>query len=164
MGVSGSGKSTVGALLADTLKCPFLEGDHFHAPAAIAKMRGGAPLTDNDRWPWLDRVGSAARDAVEEHGLVVVACSALRRSYRDRLRSAVSAPTRFILLDNHRDEICDRLQSRSHFMPAALLDSQLATLERPTADEPATILISNVSPAQLCERIVDWLGSQVPTN
>lgn len=163
MGVSGCGKSTVGTLLAEALGCRFLEGDDFHDPAALAKMKGGAPLTDADRWPWLDRIGKAAAQAIAGDRLVVVACSALRRSYRERLQSAVGGTTRFVLLDNDREEILKRLLARPHhFMPATLLDNQFATLERPTFDEPAAILRSDVPPTALCEQTLEWLRASHP--
>lgn len=158
MGVSGCGKSTLGLLLAEALGCPFLEGDDFHAPEAIAKMRGGEPLGDEDRWPWLERIGAAAAGALAEHGAAVAACSALRRRYRDRLRAAIGGPVRFVLLENSRERLLARLASRtSHFMPASLLDSQLATLERPDADEDATALVTE-EPA---ERLRDLVLAQL---
>jgi len=162
MGVSGCGKSTVGALLAKRLGCRFLEGDMLHDPAAIEKMQSGIPLTDEDRWPWLDRIGDAAGRTVAEDGMIVVACSALRRVYRERLSAAIPVATRFVMLDNHRDEILRRLMARSHeYMPATLLDSQFATLERPGDDEPAKILFSDVPPQALCDRAIEWLNSDL---
>jgi gluconokinase len=162
MGVSGSGKSTTGALLAERLHCPFLEGDSFHDAAAVEKMRSGVPLTDDDRWPWLDRIGAALNAAIAENGLAVAACSALRRSYRDRLRARIDVPTRFVLLDNDRDEIMRRMALRAgHYMPASLLESQLATLERPTADEPATALFTRDTPEALTQAALLWLGTPI---
>lgn len=158
MGVSGCGKSTIGARLAGMLETPFLEGDTFHDEAAIAKMRAGEPLTDDDRWPWLDRLGSAMNDAVATQGGVLAACSALRGSYRQRLRDAIGAPTCFLLLDNSREELVRRLNERpNHYMPASLLDSQLDTLERPEAHEPAVILDGTAPPDALCEAAITWL-------
>lgn len=158
MGVSGCGKSTVGALLAERLGCRFLEGDGFHDALAIDKMRRGVPLTDEDRWPWLDRIGEAVAHAVESEESIVVACSALRRAYRDRLRTAIPTPTRFLLLDNSREEILRRLEARAHdFMPTSLLDSQLATLERPSPDESVLVLVSDASPAALSRLAADQL-------
>jgi gluconokinase len=157
MGVSGSGKSTLGALLAGRLGCPFIEGDAFHAPASVEKMRGGTPLTDADRWPWLDRLGTALRDALAEGGTAVAACSALRRAYRQRLCLAAGTPIRFILLDNEPQVILRRMRGRAHFMPPALLDSQFATLERPSADECATTLVTDAPAGILCEMALEWL-------
>jgi gluconokinase len=99
MGVSGSGKSTLGAVLAQALDCPFLDGDDFHDTAAIAKMSAGEPLTDDDRWPWLDRLGRAIGEPWRRTARAVAACSALRRSYRDRLRARHHRRPRFVLLD-----------------------------------------------------------------
>ena len=158
MGVSGCGKSTLGALLAEALDCPFLEGDSFHSDDAVEKMRGGCALTDEDRWPWLDRLGAAAAAAVATHGVVVTACSALRKAYRDRLRAAIGDPVRFILLDNNRDQILARLANRpGHYMPPSLLDSQLATLERPLAEEKVLILETSAEPDALRDAALGWL-------
>lgn len=132
MGVSGSGKTTVGAALADALGLPFVDGDSLHPAANVAKMAAGIPLDDADRAPWLDAVGE-----VLASGPVVVACSALKRAYRDRLRAA--APRlQLVFLDGSRALLASRMVARpGHFMPASLLDSQLDTLERPSADEGA---------------------------
>lgn len=158
MGVSGSGKSTLGARLSDALDCPFLEGDEYHDAAAIAKMRRGEALTDEDRWPWLDRLGKALATAAHEHGRVVAACSALRRVYRERLKTAVGGAIRFVLLDNGRDELAGRLAGRpDHYMPVSLIDTQLATLERPGADEPAITLNSNQPVDRLIAEAKAWL-------
>ena len=158
MGVSGSGKSTLGALLAAKLDCPFLEGDDFHDARAVAKMRAGQALDDDDRWPWLDRLGLAVGEALASGGRAVVACSALRRSYRERLRLAIAAPTRFVLLDASHDELLRRLSDRSgHYMPASLLDSQLATLERPGTDEAVFTLDAAAPPERLCQITQHWL-------
>lgn len=158
MGVSGSGKSTLGALLASKLDCPFLEGDDFHDARAVAKMRAGQPLEDDDRWPWLDRLGLAVGQALVSGGRVVAACSALRRGYRERLRGAIGAPTRFVLLDAGHDELLRRLTHRSgHYMPPSLLASQLATLERPGADEAIFTLDAAAPPERLCEITQAWL-------
>lgn len=158
MGVSGCGKSTLGTLLGDAMACPFLEGDSFHAPEAIAKMRGGQPLTDADRWPWLDRLGMATATASETHGAAVAACSALRAVYRDRLRSAIGGQLRFVLLDNNREALLARLNNRpGHYMPATLLDSQIATLERPLPDAQTLILTTDVAPDVLRDKVLAWL-------
>lgn len=137
MGVSGSGKSHLGAALAQSLGVDFVEGDDLHPPANIAKMRAGTPLDDADRQPWLEAIAGAI--AAHRGQGVVVACSALRRAYRDRLRRADPA-LRLLYLRVPRDELARRLRERRHFMPPALLDSQLATLEEPAADEHAIVL------------------------
>lgn len=159
MGVSGCGKSTLGALLAQALDCPFLEGDSYHSAQAVEKMRGGAALTDADRWPWLDRLGAAIAVTVAERGVAVAACSALKRVYRDRLRTAIGVPVHFILLDQDRAELLARLGNRpGHYMPASLLDSQLATLEPPAPEEGAMILTADMPPNALRDRVLAWLG------
>lgn len=138
MGVSGSGKSTVGAALADALGVPFTDSDGLHPAANVAKMTQGIPLTDADREPWLDAVG--ARLAEHTGTGLVVACSALRRAYRDRLRSHTPS-TVFVHLSGDAAVLAERMGGRSgHFMPTALLDSQLATLEPLAADEAGTTL------------------------
>ena len=127
MGVSGSGKSTVGEALASVLHWPFLDADDFHPQANVAKMARGEPLTDDDRWPWLDRL---AAELAARGGNAVLACSALRAAYRERLARA--GDVRFVHLHGDRDTIAARLASRQHrYMPATLLDSQFATLETP---------------------------------
>lgn len=158
MGVSGSGKSTFGTALAAELGCCFVEGDVFHDAAAIARMRAGHALTDADRWPWLDRLGAAVDVTVQREGMCVVACSALRRAYRNRLSAAIAAPTRFVLLETGREELLHRLETRPHhYMPASLLTSQLETLEPPGADEAALTLDAAQPPAKLCRETLDWL-------
>ena len=137
MGVSGSGKTTVARALAAELGLTFAEADDFHPPANVAKMTAGIPLTDEDRWPWLRalRGWMADRDARGES--TVVTCSALKRSYRDLLRGA-GARVQFIDLEGRPELLAARMAGRSgHFMPAALLDSQLDALEPPTPDEQA---------------------------
>jgi carbohydrate kinase (thermoresistant glucokinase family) len=136
MGVSGSGKTTVGKALAGALAWPFQEGDDLHPPANIAKMEAGQPLTDDDRAPWLAAIahwldGQAMRG---EPG--VITCSALKRSYRDRLRK--DRPQLWLVfLEGSRAVLAERLaRRRGHFMPPSLLDSQLAALEAPGEDEP----------------------------
>lgn len=134
MGVSGSGKSTVGALIAKALGVAFIDGDSLHPASNIAKMAAGTPLTDEDRWPWLRKVGQVL--AAEESTGLVVACSSLKRNYRDSILR--DAPTVFFIhLAGPREVLADRLALRNeHFMPAALFDSQLATLEPLQPDEP----------------------------
>ena len=137
MGVSGSGKSHVGAALARACGVDFVEGDELHPAANIAKMSAGIPLDDADRQPWLAAIAAAI--ATHRGKGVVVACSALRRAYRDVLRQANPA-LRLLYLRVPREELARRLRERRHFMPASLLDSQLATLEEPAADEHAIVL------------------------
>jgi len=153
MGVAGSGKTTIASGLAETLGVPFVEGDSLHPPANVKKMAAGIPLTDEDRWPWLEAIGDRIEvERVTGHG-VVVSCSALKHVYRDCLRKQVHGTVQFILLDGTPELIGDRMRKRKgHFMPPALLDSQFATLEKPTADEHAVVLdISHPIPALLAE-------------
>jgi carbohydrate kinase (thermoresistant glucokinase family) len=155
MGVAGSGKTTIAGGLAETLGVPFVEGDSLHPPANVKKMAAGTPLTDEDRWPWLEAIGERIEvERVTGHG-VVVSCSALRHAYRDCLRKKVHGTVQFILLDGSPELIGDRMKKRKgHFMPPALLDSQFATLEKPSPDEHAVVLdISHPIPALLAEAV-----------
>ena len=159
MGVSGSGKSTIATLLQKNLGCPLLEGDSFHPAENIEKMRAGTPLDDDDRRPWLDRLGSAARQALETRDVVIIACSALKRSYRDRLRAAIDAPLSIVLLTADVGELTRRMQTRrGHYMPVSLLNSQIDALEFPGPDENALVLDAYLPPAALHNAIVDRLG------
>ena len=138
MGVSGCGKTTIARSLARSLRVKFLDADKFHPAANIEKMSSGTPLTDADREPWLDDVGARIGEAARERGLVVAGCSALKRTYRERLKQASDLDLLFVLLEGSRELLERRVNKRtSHFMPPALLDSQLATLERPGGDERA---------------------------
>ena len=134
-GVSGVGKSTLAARLAADLKAPFVEADDHHLPSSIAKMAKGIPLGDADRWPWLDAVVAAANAAAAGGG-VVIACSALKRIYRDHLAERCLTPSIFIHLHAPRNVVAGRLAARDeHFFDASLLDSQMDTLEMPGHDE-----------------------------
>ncbi len=138
MGVAGCGKSTVGAALSEQLRIPYQDGDDLHSADAVDKMRAGIPLTDDDRWPWLDRIA----DALSEDAPLIIGCSALRRAYRDRIRAGSGGPVTFVHLAGDRDLIASRMASRSgHYMPLSLLDSQFATLERPGPDEAIEVTI-----------------------
>ena len=141
MGVAGSGKTTVGSRLAERLGMPFRDADEFHPPANVAKMASGTPLTDDDRWPWLDAIGAAIHKADDG---IVVTCSALKRAYRERIKLAGGRPVQFVYLDVSRESLIERLAARKgHFFPPNLLDSQLATLERPTPDEGAIVVAAD---------------------
>ncbi len=128
MGVSGCGKSTVGKLLSEETGAAFFDGDDFHPAANIAKMKAGISLTDADRQGWLETL----RDLLSEHDVpIIIACSALKQSYRDILDSGKNVPE-YIYLHGSKETLLKRMQAREHFMPASLLDSQLSTLEEPT--------------------------------
>ncbi|MEQ1736493.1 MAG: gluconokinase [Rhodoglobus sp.] len=155
MGVSGSGKSTIGSLLAERMGVPFLDSDDLHSESNVAKMAAGQPLTDDDRWPWLTAVGDALA-AASNTGLVV-ACSALKRSYREAIRQP-APQARFVELDGSRGLLSERMDGRSdHFMPATLLDSQLATLESLAPDEPGFLVSIDAEPDEIVSEIAGRL-------
>jgi gluconokinase len=152
MGVSGCGKTSVGIDIAARLGFAFVEGDTLHPRGNVEKMSLGIPLTDDDRWPWLDLVGAALRQAHEERSGLVVSCSALKKSYRDRLRHAAGGPVFFVFLEGSRSVLRSRMADRrGHFFPPALLDSQLAALENPAGEE----LVVTVDIDAPVDRIVD---------
>ncbi len=160
MGVAGAGKSVIGELLADRLAAPFVEGDRLHPAANVAKMSAGTPLTDADRWPWLDAVGREMRHQAPTGGPVVAACSALKKVYRDALRQAAAAPDlAFVYLRAEASVIAARMNKRQgHFMPPSLLQSQLATLEEPNSQDERAIIIDNAqSPEQVVAQILQQL-------
>ena len=158
MGVSGSGKSTIGALLAEALGWPFADADGFHPAANVAKMAAGQPLTDADRWPWLDAIAAhigASRTAGQP---VVVACSALRRAYRERLRAG-HGDLIFLHLAGAPEVIATRQAARQgHFMQPSLMASQFATLED-TAEEADAVTVSvSTSPHEVLVAAIDQLA------
>lgn len=135
MGVTGSGKTSVGEALAQAIGAIFVDGDRLHPLANIAKMSAGIPLDDDDRWPWLAKVGETLR---RQPAPIIVGCSALKRAYRDYITERAGAPVLFVYLDGSHELISRRMRERTgHFMPASLLDSQFATLEIPGQDENA---------------------------
>lgn len=136
MGVAGSGKTTAGAEIARRLGAAFIEGDQLHPAANVEKMASGIPLTDEDRYPWLEAIGAEIGRYFENSRSVVAACSALKRTYRDILRERSGAEPVFVFLSGSRDLIGRRMKLRTgHFFPASLLVSQFAALEPPQADE-----------------------------
>ncbi|NTS34054.1 gluconokinase [Phyllobacterium sp. BT25] len=148
MGVSGSGKSSVGADIAKVLGLPFLEGDSLHPASNVAKMAAGTPLTDDDRWPWLDQIGATL--AAAEDG-IVVSCSALKKVYRDRLRKAAAGPLAFVFLDGSEA-----------VLPVTMLGSQLTTLEAPV-DEPRVLRQDVAEPINvIVQASVSWLKELDP--
>jgi gluconokinase len=157
MGVSGSGKSTVMNRMHERLNWPAADADNFHSAANVAKMSRGEPLTDDDRWPWLRALAEwiDAREAAGEH--CVVACSALKRSYRDLLREGHRS-VRFVHLVASPSVLEERMaHRREHYMPPSLLRSQLATLEELEPDEPGIEVSSELSPDQIVDAIETWL-------
>jgi len=154
MGVAGCGKSTVGAALSEQLDIPYRDGDDLHSPEAVEKMRAGIPLADDDRWPWLDRIANT----LESDAPLIIGCSALRRSYRDRIRAGSGGLVTFVHLAGDRDLIASRMASRAgHYMPLSLLDSQFATLERPGPDEAIEVTIDQPMNA-IVGQVLSYLG------
>lgn len=153
MGPSGSGKTTIGQRLAERMGWRFIEGDAFHPPANVAKMASGIPLDDLDRRPWLESLAAALREAASRGERVVLACSALRGTYRTVLK--VNAGVRFVYLKASPELLRQRVSSRQgHFVPAALVSSQVATLEEPT---DAIIADAALSPAAIVDLVVSRL-------
>ncbi len=141
MGVSGCGKSSIGEGLAAHFGLPFMEGDRLHPPANVEKMSLGTPLTDDDRWPWLERIGAEIKTRLAEGSGIIVSCSSLKKSYRDLLRRGAGGKLTFIYLHGSPELLAERMLARKgHFMPASLLESQLQTLENPTG-EPGVLTI-----------------------
>lgn len=162
MGVSGCGKSSVGAALATSLSLPFIEGDVLHPQSNVDKMAKGTPLTDDDRWPWLTVIGEKMAGALAQGEGIVVSCSALKRVYRDHLRTATGGRLTFVYLEGSHDLLSRRMAARTgHFMPLGLLDSQLATLEVPTGEAGViTVSIDQTLDAIVSEAL-DGLTKQV---
>jgi gluconokinase len=158
MGVCGCGKTTTGEALATALAWPFFDADDFHPPANVAKMAAGQPLDDADRWPWLDRIADEMRGILARNGNAVMACSALKQTYRDRLQRA--GDVRIVYLKGDEALIASRLAARQHrYMPPALLASQLATLEEPR--DGLSIDIRQPVAEQIA-RIIDELALAAP--
>lgn len=156
MGPSGSGKSLVGAAVAARLRARFVDGDDLHPASNVAKMRAGTPLTDADRAPWLDVVGATL---AHESSSIVVACSALRRGYRDRIRAACPGAV-FVELVVDAPDLRQRMSRRDHFMPTSLLDSQLATLEPLSQDEAGFRVANDADLQSVVDRIVELLAGR----
>jgi carbohydrate kinase (thermoresistant glucokinase family) len=160
MGAAGAGKSRIGAALATALGARFVEGDVHHPPANIAKMAAGTPLTDDDRQEWLDSLAGELRRARDTSQGAVLACSALKRRYRDILRDG-DADVAFVHLATGGAVLRDRLAARrGHFMPASLVDSQLATLEPPSPDERALTVDATDDPARIVTAVLQWLRAE----
>jgi len=162
MGVSGSGKSTVGRLLAQTLRMPFQDGDELHPPDNIARMAAGVPLTDADRQDWLAAIGKRLAAAGGRRDGVIVACSALKRAYRDQLRAA-APDLRLVYLQGPAPLLAERLAARrDHYMPASMLPSQLAALESPGSDEGAIAIDVAQPPEAIVEAVCRQLRKPAP--
>ncbi len=158
MGVSGSGKSTVGEMLANRLGWTMAEGDRLHPPENVEKMRRGVPLDDADRRPWLDRIGALLQAWAAEGRSGLVTCSALKRAYRERLLAA-RPDVRFVYLKGSLALIAARLGARHHeYMPASLLESQFDTLEEPLPGEPVITIDAGGTPEAEVEAIVEAIG------
>ena len=156
MGVSGCGKSFIGELLAQALGGVFADADDFHPPANVEKMASGIPLTDADRWPWLDILREQIVSYRSSPACYVLACSALKQSYRDRLRGDDSQDRlNFVYLKGTKERIRQRMEQRDHFMPPALLDSQFDTLEEP---QDAIVVDIELSPDEIVKIILNHLN------
>jgi len=159
MGVASSGKTAVGKALGRLLHAPFLDGDDYHPAANKEKMGAGIPLTDEDRWPWLESLALALRDAAGAKGVAIGACSALKRSYRDFLKSEAGLPLLFVHLHGEKAVIAERIARRHHeYMPASLLDSQFATLEMPAPDENVVTMSALDSVETIARKVAKSLG------
>jgi gluconokinase len=156
MGVSGSGKSRIGAAFARALGVPFVEGDAYHPAENVTRMSSGIPLTDDDRWGWLRALAVRIREAKDAGTGLVLTCSALKRSYRDLLRAESGAPDlTFVFLRGERALIAERLAGRrGHYMPASLLDSQFDTLQEPSPDEEVWVCDIADSPEHIVETLL----------
>jgi gluconokinase len=157
MGVSGAGKTRIGREVATCLGWTFIEGDDFHTEANRQKMASGTPLTDEDRWPWLARIVAAAREIEAAAGSAVIACSALKEAYRERLQAA-GPDVRFVHLAGDKALIARRMKlRRNHYMPPGLLDSQIATLEAPAEDESVMTFDTRMRAQSITAAVVRWL-------
>ncbi len=155
MGPSGCGKSLIGSMLAEQLGATYIDADDLHPAENVEKMRNGVPLDDTDRWPWLETVGRALAPNT------VIACSALRRIYRDRIRDTVAEPVTFVVLTGSKDILLDRVANRpGHYMPPSLVDSQLAAFEHPDPDEAHVTADIKDTPDEILAQVLTFLKEQ----
>ncbi|WP_250983492.1 gluconokinase [Rhizobium sp. CG4] len=157
MGVSGCGKSTVGEAIAAKLGIEFQEGDRLHPQSNVEKMAAGIPLNDDDRWPWLDLIAEELRKGIAKGG-IVISCSSLKKTYRERLRNACDGDLAFVFLNGSLELLTERMGARTgHFMPLSLLTSQLATLEDPTGEPGVVTVDISHSPEVIVENALEVL-------
>jgi gluconokinase len=158
MGVSGAGKSRIGEMLAERLSCTYTDGDAFHSAANKDKMHRGIPLTDDDRWPWLNAIRAAIEEKRRAGETAVFTCSSLKRAYRDVLRGN-DTDVRFVYLKGSFEVLHERLKTRTgHFFDPSLLQSQLDTLEAPGPDEAIEVSIE-LTPEQIVDQVVQTIGA-----
>lgn len=159
LGVSGTGKTTVGQAVSSQIGKPFIEGDEFHPSENVKKMSSGIPLNDDDRFPWLAAIAQSARETAATHGGVVVACSGLKKAYRDILRQQASEEVIMVLLEGEPALLRQRHEGRKgHFMPPSMLDSQLDTLEVPTSDELVLSVHVDASISDIAHQVIEFLN------
>lgn len=157
MGVSGCGKSSLATRLAEALGLAYQEGDDLHPQENVTKMSAGTPLNDDDRWPWLDRIGEILANNAERG--VVLTCSSLKKAYRERLRAAAGEKLAFVFLDGSKDLLIQRMGGREgHFMPTSLLESQLAALERPETEPDVVRVDIDNTPESIVILAIKGLG------
>lgn len=159
MGVSGSGKTTFGIAIAKAKGIAFFDGDDLHSSEARAKMTAGIPLTDEDRAPWLERIGNLLVDAAAHPDGAIVACSALRRAYRDRLRAIVGPSLQFLFLKGDKALMRSRVADRKgHYMPASLIDSQFAALESPEGESDVVTISADADFSRVLDAVIERLS------
>jgi gluconokinase len=160
MGVSGCGKTTVGEALARDFGVPYIEGDALHPKANVEKMRGGTPLNDDDRWPWLEEIGRQLKAQTAMAGGAIATCSSLKQSYRQRLRHTAGGNLRFVFLNCSRPVLESRMAARkNHFMPPSLLASQLAALEDPTGEAGVEAVNGDAEPKAIVDEAIFKLSA-----
>ncbi|GAD80354.1 gluconokinase [Vibrio ezurae] len=161
MGVSGSGKSTIGELLAARLSAKFIDGDDLHPKANVIKMASGTPLDDSDRTPWLERINDAIYSIYSKNETCVFVCSALKKKYRDAIRNG-NENVRFVFLEGSQELVLERVHMRSsHFMKSDMVDSQFAILEQPVDEDDVITIDISLSVDEMLDDICSRLGSSI---